>query len=60
MNTRFLSPDLTSELLVKPAIQEIKTLIVNKDKYRLLELRSSGAHVGVQVVKSLASLPACV
>ena len=60
MNTRVFSLNLTSELLVNSAIQEIKALIVNKDKYKLLDLGSGGCHVGVQVAKSSASLPACV
>ena len=60
MNTRVFSPNLTSELLVKSAIEETKTLVVDKDKYKLLDLGSGGCHVGVQVAKSSASLPACV
>ena len=60
MNIRVFSPNLTSDLLVKSAIQEIKTLIVNKDKYKLFNLGSGGGHVGVTVVKSVASLSACV
>jgi hypothetical protein len=60
MNTLAFSPNLISDLLVKSAIQEIKALIVNKDKYKLFNLGSGGGHVGVTVAKSLASLPACV
>jgi hypothetical protein len=33
MNTRVFSPNLTSELLVKSAIQETKTLVVDKDVF---------------------------
>jgi ribosomal protein L11 methylase PrmA len=53
MNTRVFSPNLTSELLVKCAIQETNSLIINKNKYKLLDLGSGGCHVGVQVAKSL-------
>jgi ribosomal protein L11 methylase PrmA len=53
MNTRVFSPNLTSELLVKSAIQETNSLIVDKKNYKLLDLGSGGCHVGVQVAKSL-------
>jgi release factor glutamine methyltransferase len=53
MNTRVFSPNLTSELLVKSAIQETSTLDFDKEKYRLLDLGSGGCHVGVQVAKNL-------
>ena len=59
MNTRVFSPNLTSELLVKSAIQETKTLVVDKDKYKLLDLGSGGCHVGVQVAKNLGLSQIC-
>ena len=53
MASRVFSPNLTSELLVNSVIQEVKALIDNKDKFKLLDLGSGGGHVGVQVAKNL-------
>ena len=52
MNARVFSPNLTSELLIKSAIQETQTLALNSENFKLLDLGSGGCHVGVQVAKT--------